>query len=195
MLGRPSSPLGDVTGDATGDAAGNGASDGVKEAGTVGRFAARRARRADTGRPVLSARAGAALGVFIVLLAILAIPFKEWVSQRARIAELESQLAWHTDRMDHLQETVDRWKDPAYVEAQARTRLHFVKPGEVGYVLLTDGSTSAAAEPETRPLVQAPSGRPWWSAIWTTVELTDEGSADSAPQAPPEAEPAQSYDQ
>lgn len=185
MLGRPSSPSVD-----------GGAGPVVERPdGKRGRLASRRLRRADTGRPVLSARAGAALGVFIVLLAILAIPFKEWVSQRARISELQTQLDWHTQRVDQLQETVDRWKDPAYVEAQARTRLHFVKPGEVGYVLLTDGSTAAAPEPAAQQMAQAPSGRPWWSAIWTTVQLTDEGSADSAPEAPPEAAPAPSYDQ
>ena len=29
-----------------------------------------------------------------------------------------------------------RWNDPAYVEAQARERLHFVMPGETAYVVL-----------------------------------------------------------
>ena len=45
-----------------------------------------RDRRPTLGRPVLSARAGAALGVLVVLIAILALPFKDWVTQRARIA-------------------------------------------------------------------------------------------------------------
>ena len=90
--------------------------------------------RPETGRPVLSARAGAALGVVVVLLAILAIPFKEWITQRARIADLEGQLAWHTQRTEDLTAALQRWDDPAYVEAQARARLHFVHPGEVGYV-------------------------------------------------------------
>ena len=61
-----------------------------------------RVRRTDLGRPVLSARAGAALGVLVVLVAILAIPFREWITQRARISELESQLAWHTQRVTSL---------------------------------------------------------------------------------------------
>ena len=102
-----------------------------------------RVRRSDSRRPVLSARAGAALGVVVVLITILAIPFREWITQGARISELESQVAWHNQRVADLQTARDRWKDPAYVEAQARARLHFVRPGEVGYVVLTDGTAEA----------------------------------------------------
>ena len=62
-----------------------------------------RVRRPDIRRPVLSARAGAALGVVVILITILAIPFREWITQGARIAELESQVAWHTQRVSDLQ--------------------------------------------------------------------------------------------
>ena len=155
-----------------------------------------RGRRTVPGRPVLSARAGAALGVLVVLITILALPFKEWVTQRARIADLESQLAWHNDRVGDLEASLDRWEDPAYVEAQARARLHFVRPGQVGYVVLTD---EAAEEPETtqtRPMADAPQGGPWWSAVWSTVQqAADPPAQGTAPEAPKPAEPAQNYAQ
>ena len=146
---------------------------------------------------MLSARAGAALGVLVILMAILAIPFKEWISQRARIADLEAQLAWHDQRTQELRAALDRWDDPAYVEAQARARLHFVHPGEVGYVVLAEDEAAAPDTTSTRPMVQAPkAGGPWWSAVWSTVEQADapdEGS--SAPPAPAPAEPAEDYSQ
>ena len=145
---------------------------------------------------MLSARAGAALGVLVVLITILALPFKEWVTQRARIADLETQLAWHTDRVGDLESSLERWDDPAYVEAQARARLHFVRPGQVGYVVLTD---EAAEEPETtqtRPMAEVPQGGPWWSAVWSTVQQAAEPSSDGkVPEAPDPAEPAQNYAQ
>lgn len=156
----------------------------------------RRGRSAHPGRPVLSARAGAVLGVLVVLMAILAIPFKEWITQRARIADLESQLEWHTQRTEELRAALDRWDDPAYVEAQARSRLHFVRPGQVGYVVLAEDEAGAPETTTTRPMVQAPRGGPWWSAVWSTVEQADapdEGS--STPLAPAPAEPAESYSQ
>jgi cell division protein FtsB len=160
-----------------------------------GRPSSNRRARPETGRPVLSARAGAALGVLVILIAILAIPFKEWITQRARISDLESQLAWHTQRAEELRASLARWDDPAYVEAQARARLHFVHPGEVGYVVLDDQASAQETTP-TRPMVQAPSGGPWWSAVWSTVEQADapdEGSR--SPLAPAPAEPAQTYGQ
>jgi cell division protein FtsB len=145
---------------------------------------------------VLSARAGAVLGVLVVLMAILAIPFKEWITQRARIADLESQLAWHTQRTEELRAALDRWEDPAYVEAQARARLHFVRPGQVGYVVLAEDEAAAPETTATRPMVQAPSGGPWWSAVWSTVEQADQpDEGSSAPLAPAPAEPAESYSQ
>jgi cell division protein FtsB len=153
-----------------------------------------RVRRTDLGRPVLSARAGAALGVLVVLVAILAIPFREWITQRARISELESQLAWHTQRVTSLKDAHARWDDPAYVESQARARMHFVRPGEVGYVVLAEETTQSGETTQTRPMAQAPKGGPWWTAVWTTVEQAaePEGGSAAAP-APDPARPAQSY--
>ena len=146
-------------------------------------------------RPVLSARAGVALGVVVVLIAILALPFREWVTQRARISDLQAQVAWHDQRVKDLDAAAKRWEDPAYIEAQARSRLHFVHPGEVGYVVLTDQELAAPETTATRPMASAPHGGPWWSAVWSTVEQAADPSGETAPQAPAPAEPAQDYAQ
>lgn len=159
----------------------------------AGRPSSTRARRPDIGRPVLSARAGAALGVLVILVAILAIPFKQWVTQRARISDLEQELAWHNTRVADLQRAVDRWDDPAYVEAQARARLHFVKVGEVGYVVLTDETTQSPETTQTRPMATVPKGGPWWSAVWSTVQDSADLASGAATGAPAPAKPAESY--
>lgn len=163
---------------------------------SAGRPSTRRQdRRSDTRRPVLSARAGAALGVVVVLITILALPFREWITQGTRIAELESQLAWNTQRVAELKAAHERWQDPAYIEAQARARLHFVRPGQVGYVVLTEDEPQAPETTATRPMAQAPQGGPWWAAIWSTVESAAGPADDVPPQAPAPAEPAPSYGQ
>ena len=162
----------------------------------AGRPSSSRMGRSGSGRPVLSARAGAALGVLVVLIAILALPFKEWITQRARIADLEGQLAWHTQRVDDLEASLDRWKDPAYVETQARSRLHFVRPGQVGYVVLTDTASEESDKTATRPMAEVPQGGPWWSAMWSTVQRAAEpAGSGNAPAAPAPAQPAQNYGQ
>lgn len=144
---------------------------------------------------MLSARAGAALGVVVVLITILAIPFREWITQGTRISDLEAQVAWHTQRVADLKAAKARWKDPAYIEAQARARLHFVRPGEVGYVVLTDEQTESPQTTQTRPMAGVPQGGPWWSAVWSTVEQAAAADAQARPEAPALAEPAQSYGQ
>jgi cell division protein FtsB len=77
------------------------------------------------------------LTVIIVLMMTLALPAKAYLTQRSRIGALEDQLAWHTQRIADLTAAHQRWSDPAYVEAQARARLRYVRVGQVGYVVLT----------------------------------------------------------
>ena len=37
-----------------------------------------------------------------------------------------------------MEEQRERWKDPAYVETQARERLMFVYPGDITYLVIDD---------------------------------------------------------
>lgn len=143
---------------------------------------------------VLSARSGAVLAVFIVLMMTLALPAKAYMTQRSRIAALESQLSWYNQRISDLTAAHARWQDPSYVEAQARARLHYVRVGQVGYVVLTDKATEADEITTTRPAAQVPQDGPWWSALWSTVEgVAKPEASNTAPAAPAEASPAPSY--
>lgn len=143
---------------------------------------------------VLSARSALVLGVAVILMVTLALPAKAFITQRARIAQLESQLAWHTQRVADLSAAHERWSDPAYVEMQARARLHYVRPGQVGYVVITDTPSKQPETTTTRPQAQVPNNGPWWSALWSTVEDTSRPKAkNTAPAAPAPAKPAPSY--
>ncbi len=99
----------------------------------------------------------------------------------------------HASASSDLEAAHERWKDPAYVEAQARARLHFVRPGEVGYVVLTEETAASSETTQTRPMAAAPKGGPWWSAVWTTVEQAADPAKKVPPPAPAPAEPAESY--
>ena len=145
---------------------------------------------------MLSARAGAVLGVLVILVAILAIPSKEWISQRARIAELADQLAARNATVSELETRMRQWNDPAYIETQARERLHFVMPGEVGYVVIPDSAqTPQQAAQDQRTLEDAPSGVAWWAAMWSTVKQVSDPKANGIEEsAPAPATPAPRYD-
>ncbi|MGV1006524.1 MAG: FtsB family cell division protein [Candidatus Nanopelagicales bacterium] len=155
-----------------------------------GRHAARRAPRS----PVLSPRAGAVLGVIVVLVTMLAIPIKTYLNQRSRIAGLESDVAWHSQRVADLSAAHKRWQDPAFIEAQARARLHFVRIGQIGYVVLTDQQSEVEETTTTRPQGRLRQTGPWWSVVWGTVtDTSDPKRASNEPLAPAPASAAPSY--
>jgi cell division protein FtsB len=118
----------------------------------------------------------AILAVVVCMLAIsLAYPLREYLSQRGEIAEYESKVAEQRDRVEALQKARERWEDPAYVEAQARERLHYVMPGETAYVVL-----EADEAPETDGVIEPDrtevASEPWFTDLWRTVEAA--GAAD-----------------
>jgi cell division protein FtsB len=91
--------------------------------------ATRRRTQLTTRAAVLALVAGA-------LLVALVYPVRTYLSQRGRIDELHRQTEAQRVSVENLKEQKERWGDPAYVRAQARRRLHFVMPGETGYVTI-----------------------------------------------------------
>jgi cell division protein FtsB len=137
---------------------------------------------ADTGedreerrRSNLTGRA-AVLALVVCLLAIsLAYPLREYLSQRGDIAGYRARVADQEARVAELRRQHDRWDDPAYVEAQARERLHYVMPGETSYVVLEADdapATDGAVEPEAATAARTP----WFTDLWHSVEAAG-GSA------------------
>jgi cell division protein FtsB len=92
----------------------------------------------------LSGFALSALLLIVAALVVLAPNLKTLVEQRQQIAQLQQQVAQEKQNVKDLHAQVDRWKDPAYIEAQARTRLYYVMPGDVSYFVV-----GAATKPAT----------------------------------------------
>ncbi len=87
---------------------------------------------------------GFALTVLVLVVAalvVLAPRLKTLVEQRQQIARLEQQVADAQKQLDRIDAEVDRWRDPAYVESQARDRLFYVYPGDVSYLVIDDDRT------------------------------------------------------
>jgi len=84
---------------------------------------------------------GFALSILLLLVAaliVLAPSLKTFVEQRRQIAALEESVRLAQEQVDDLDSEIDRWSDPAYVEAQARDRLYYVYPGDITF-LVTGG--------------------------------------------------------
>ncbi len=107
-----------------------------------------------------SGRTAALVLVVAVLVSMLALPVRSWFLQQAQIADAHATLAATEERIAALEAEQRRWQDDGYVAEQARLRLHYVRPGEVGIVVLQpDDAPTAAQEPAT-----------WYDSLWQTVE-------------------------
>jgi len=126
---------------------------------------------AGSGVGSLTGRALALLITIAVVGVLLAVPVRNWFGQRAEIAELRAQIEVTQERVDSLQLEQQRWDDPAFIAAEARRRLHFVNPGEIGYVALgADGRPAA----ETISELAAERNPAWYAKLWGAVQEADD---------------------
>lgn len=127
-------------------------------------------------RPSLTGRA-AVLAVVVCMLAIsLAYPLREYLSQRAEISDYRATVAQQEKRVAELVRQQRRWNDSAYVQAQARGRLHYVLPGETSYAVLGSREAEATAGVvRAGPAEMAKS--PWFTDLWRSVETAGRGGA------------------
>jgi cell division protein FtsB len=138
-------------------------------------------------RPRLTGRAA----ILILLVAVLTVSYassmRAYVQQRSHISDLKAEIAQRSSSIDDLEREKKRWKDPAFLEQQARERFGFVFPGETSYqVLDADGNTLGGADTlhdADQVVRKAPTA--WWDTAWQSVEIAgDPAKADSGPAAP-----------
>jgi hypothetical protein len=99
---------------------------------------------------------------------------REYLSQRADIRHLQQSQAAAKARVAALEEQKARLADPDYVAALARDRLHFVRPGEVAYVVIAP-SAPPVTPADAHRAASAPAGpeAPWYSQLWGSVRSAD----------------------
>ena len=126
----------------------------------------------DRTQPRLTGRGVVFALVLAMLLVSYASSLRAWLDQRSELATLQSQIAERRAAVAALEEEIQRWRDPAYVESQARERFGWVMPGEVGYrVIGADGKPLGG--PDALLDAGADSGRAprdWWAGLWGSVQ-------------------------
>jgi cell division protein FtsB len=137
----------------------------------LGEQTAARVYRSQTKRQArrsrLTGRAALLALVLCSLIVALAYPIRQYVSQRAQISDLERQQAQARQRVEQLRDLKARWQDDAYAEQQIRQRLHYVMPGETGYIVIDpDAAKQARAD-------LGAADRPWYSNVWDGVDKSD----------------------
>lgn len=137
----------------------------------LGEQTAARVYRSQTKRQArrsrLTSRAALLALVVCTLVVALAYPMRQYVSQRAQISDLQREKQQAKERVEELRDLKARWQDDTYAEQQIRRRLHYVMPGETGYVVIDpDAAKQARAD-----LVAA--DRPWYANVWDGVDKSD----------------------
>lgn len=90
------------------------------------------------------------LFLIVSALVVLAPSLRILIEQQQEITALRTAVDERGRRVDELDEQISRWSDPAYIESQARSRLYYVYPGEISYLVIDDGA--APAEEDGLPI-------------------------------------------
>ncbi|MED7948054.1 MULTISPECIES: septum formation initiator family protein [unclassified Streptomyces] len=152
-------------------------------------------------RPRFTSRATVLVLVLCSLVAILAYPTRQFISQRSEISSQRAKAEHARQQVEQLRREKARWQDPEYVKVQARARLHYAMPGETPYIAVDPaageatrssvGAPPPAQGPATGP---AKAARPWYAGIWDSVDAAAAPAAApaaaSAPPSPPAPAPA-----
>ncbi len=124
-------------------------------------------------------KSGRTLAVATVLLLLgvtLAPPLQRYFTQRAQISALSAQLHDSDKTLKKAAQELAQWNDPAFVAAQARSRLHYVYPGERQYIVLgaPDSLTKDPNGPAAPVSENIPTGIPWYAKIVSSITSTNQ---------------------
>ena len=165
---RPSGGRGEAAGrgasPAPGEKVRTGAAGGASDAIRLSR--AHRMALATSGMlGVSSTRRAAILALVVCALALtVAVPLRNFLTQRQELSALQAKQRQLTSQVDDLTRRRDQLNDPTQLQAEARDRLGYVRPGETPYVvqLPSDVTTAPAG-------AAGAGGAPWFNVLWSDV--------------------------
>lgn len=124
------------------------------------------------------------LAVVVLVLALtLAVPLRNYMTQRGEAEQVAAKRVELERQLDDLRVLEELYSDPAYIETQARERLRFVRPGDTPYQVQLPGDYQ---EPETPEEEAEKLPGPWYRDLWKTIS---EPQPEPAPPPPPAPAP------
>ena len=128
----------------------------------------RRIRRPVTGRALI-------LGAVLVLLVVLlAAPLHRFLAARSAVAQSEAQRNESQQQLKQLQELDKQLSDPAYIQAQARSRLQYAMPGDTVYQIVQQGQQSSIDNTGGKSTTTTTiAGDTWNQRLWGSITTAD----------------------
>jgi hypothetical protein len=109
-------------------------------------------------------------GVLVILALLIAPYVRPWLAQRSQLEQSRAEVSRLQSDVARLEAERDRWDDPSYIRAQARTRLGLLNPGEVGYVRLDPRAAARATDPRSAQAAVPPRhDTAWYGTLWQSV--------------------------
>lgn len=115
---------------------------------------------------ITSPRRAAILAAVVCMLALsVAVPLRNYAGQRSELAAVYEQQHVLADKVAELQRRRDLLADPQHIQAQARERLRYVRPGEAPYLVqLPPGAIAAAGTGHAEAARQL-----WYAELWKSI--------------------------
>jgi cell division protein FtsB len=124
-------------------------------------------------------RAAILLGIVVMLAVTLVPTLRSLIQQRNDTSALQDTVQQQRETVQQLEREAALWKEPAYIELQARERLKFVRVGDRSYTVIDANRASAEAAAQ-RPVVAAPMANessPWYGKLWQSIQIADRPTA------------------
>jgi cell division protein FtsB len=147
-------------------------------------------QRSDQRLGFTARRAAVLAAVVCVLTLTIAGPVRTYFAQRTEMNQLAASEAALRRQIADLEQKKVKLGDPAYIAAQARERLGFVKPGDIPFQVQLPPNPAASTQPGSETAKPA-SNQPWYTSLWHTIaDAPHLPPANVAPsEAPPPGEP------
>ncbi|MDI3314968.1 MAG: septum formation initiator family protein [Mycobacterium sp.] len=136
-------------------------------------------------------RAAVLAAVVCVLTLTITGPVRTYFAQRTEMTQLAATEAALRRQIADLEQQKARLADPAYIAAQARERLGFVKPGDIPFQVQLPATAADPTQPGPGA-TPAASNDPWYTALWHTIADAPHGppvAGSQSPVAPPATVP------
>jgi cell division protein FtsB len=102
----------------------------------------------------------------------LAYPLREYLSEHRQINQLAAQVSQDKATVAAMRQSGRQDSDPAYIEQQARIRLHMKRPGDLVFQLpapLPARITKQKAGAVRTPVLPGHATQPWYSQLYSST--------------------------
>ncbi|MEA4943475.1 MAG: septum formation initiator family protein [Propionicimonas sp.] len=118
--------------------------------------------------------------VVVVVVVMLALSYASslriYLDQQHELAVAEQEVRERSAQINDLEDQLARWDDPAYVKAQARDRLGWVMPGEIGYRVVDEEGKPIGGGVVIDAEQQLPADEQesvWSDRLWGSIRAAD----------------------